>query len=59
MEFNTLKQLTVEFNPQLYESSVLVLNLIQTFGLLTKLEKCSINLKQYIQKQYVFLQGLI
>lgn len=24
MEFNTLKQLTVEFNPQLYESSVLV-----------------------------------
>lgn len=24
MEFNALKQLTVEFNPQLYESSVLV-----------------------------------
>ena len=24
MEFNTLEQLTVEFNPQLYESSVLV-----------------------------------
>ena len=24
MEFNTLKQLMVEFNPQLYESSVLV-----------------------------------
>lgn len=24
MEFNTLKQLTVEFNPRLYESSVLV-----------------------------------
>lgn len=24
MEFNALKQLTVEFNPQLYESSILV-----------------------------------
>lgn len=55
MEFNTLKQLTAEFNPQQHKSSVLVFK----FGLLTKLEICSINLKQYIQKQYVFLRGLI
>ena len=29
MEFNTLEQLTVEFNPQLYESSVLVFKINQ------------------------------
>lgn len=54
MEFNTLKQLTVEFNPQLYESSALVFKFDPKFGLLMRLEKCLINLKQYIQKQYVF-----
>jgi hypothetical protein len=55
MEFNTLKQLTVEFNPQLYESSALVFKFDPNVWPVDEVREMFNQLKKFIQMQYVFL----
>ena len=50
MEFNTLEQLTVEFNPQLYKSSVLVFKFNPNIWPVDKVRDMFNQLKKNISK---------
>ena len=57
MEFNTLEQLTVEFNPQLYKSSVLVFKIDLNIWPVDKVRDMFNQLKKIYSNEICIPQG--